>query len=100
MPGVEVPHLPRTHLKSHKALPRKKNVIPRTGVIHIFNPSPDETASDGHVVMATVLPLTPPSAAVHNKPYPSQNPAVGVMTPSQHIHPPTPETTPPRTTST
>ncbi|OJJ35487.1 hypothetical protein ASPWEDRAFT_109794 [Aspergillus wentii DTO 134E9] len=114
MPAVESPddylqyssdEQPR--LKSHKALPRRREIDPQIEVIRIFHSIQDEHHPANHPSAANgpALPLTPPGAAQEDATgdletpkfgsYKSNNPSVGAVTP-QHTRPPTPEMTPPQ----
>ncbi|KAF3387170.1 hypothetical protein F1880_000523 [Penicillium rolfsii] len=110
MPGVGVMgasgDLPeRPLLKSHKALPRRGIVVPQ---IELGRPVSPE--SNGTVTAAPAPPLTPPGAnqegSMGEERTPrkinssrSENQSTGILTPRRPSKPPTPDVTPPRTTS-
>lgn len=119
MPGAEVagtsvlqPTLERPHLKAHKALPRKRDVILQQGTIPIQSPSSDEDITpDGTPVATAVptLPLTPPGKtqeeyhsnepdATKRRPFEPER-DIRIVTPPLQLSPPTPDITPPGATS-
>ncbi|CEJ55870.1 hypothetical protein PMG11_02101 [Penicillium brasilianum] len=101
--SVDVPERPL--LRSHKALPRRGIVVPQ---IDLIQPSSPE--SNGTVTAAPFPPLTPPGAnqeeSMGEERTPrninssrSENQSTGILTPRRLSKPPTPDVTPPRTTS-
>lgn len=112
MPGVEVmgasvdsSSTERPSLRSHKALPRRGFVVSKPEVAQPA--SPDQ---NGSLSAAPAPPLTPPGvnqdANVEDERTPrkvdssvSESQTTGVLTPRRPSKPPTPDVTPPRTTS-
>ncbi|KAJ5891280.1 uncharacterized protein N7473_007508 [Penicillium subrubescens] len=110
MPGVGVMSASedtpeRPLLRSHKALPRRGIVVPQ---IELAQPASPE--SNGTVIAAPAPPLTPPSANQEDSMGEEQTPrkinssrsedqSTGILTPRRPSKPPTPDVTPPRTTS-
>lgn len=95
----------RPLLRSHKALPRRGIVVPQ---IELAQPASPE--SNGTVTAAPAPPLTPPGAnqedSMGEEQTPrkinssrSENQSTGILTPRRPSKPPTPDVTPPRTTS-
>ena len=107
MPGVEVMGASvdspeRSLLRSHKTLPRRGVVTP----IDVAQPASPE---GNGTLAAPVPPLTPPGA-IHDEPTEdeltprkaesrSESLTAGMLTPRRLSKPPTPDVTPPRTTS-
>ncbi|RMJ21446.1 hypothetical protein PHISP_07687 [Aspergillus sp. HF37] len=109
MPGIEVPDpssspLPRPLLRSHKILPRKRDIGPVE-----FSPQ-DASPSSGSAIPTTpALPLTPPVVAhgdnsssgselQKDESLKPDRRALPAVTPSRAPHVLTPEVTPPRNT--
>lgn len=101
--SVDVPERPL--LRSHKVLPRRGIVVPQ---IDLAQPASPE--SNGTVTAAPVPPLTPPGANQEESMGEEQTPrninssrsetqSTGILTPRRPSKPPTPDVTPPRTTS-
>lgn len=95
----------RPLLRSHKALPRRGIVVPQ---IELAQPASPE--SNGTVIAAPAPPLTPPGANQEDSMGEEQTPrkinssrsedqSTGILTPRRPSKPPTPDVTPPRTTS-
>ncbi|KAE8388414.1 hypothetical protein BDV23DRAFT_158980 [Aspergillus alliaceus] len=116
MPGIagtspaSLEHLDRPLFRSHKSLPRRPNGDPSVHVIHASPSDPIvDTSNGGTLATPPALPLTPPGAPPDESPtpnelemqkFPSSLSMSGAVTPSKPSHPPTPETTPPRLTTT
>ncbi|KAJ5174870.1 uncharacterized protein N7482_000747 [Penicillium canariense] len=94
----------RPLLRSRKALPRRGVVVP-----HINRAQPTSPDPKGTVTAAPAPPLTPPGANQEDsmdEPTPRKtnssrpdNQTTGMLTPRRPSKPPTPDVTPPRTTS-
>ncbi|KAJ5384929.1 hypothetical protein N7517_002840 [Penicillium concentricum] len=112
MPGVEVmgssddlQAFERPLIRSHKTLPRRGVIVPSIEVIQ-----PASSDQDGKHTATPSLPLTPPGAgheelAVDERTPQKINsslsdmPTSGMLTPRRPSKPPTPDVTPPRTSS-
>lgn len=91
-------------LRSHKALPRRGIVVPQVDLAQPASPE-----SNGTVTAAPAPPLTPPGANQEDSMEEqtprkinssrSENQSTGILTPRRPSKPPTPDVTPPRTTS-
>ncbi|KAL5342632.1 hypothetical protein BJX70DRAFT_394847 [Aspergillus crustosus] len=112
MPSVEVAvsspasleHQDRLLLRSHKSLPRRTKANHDGQLSQLSTLGQNGQLSDGlPLATAPILPLTPPGNTLEEsptgtdvlKPTPSDS-VIAVLTPSKPSHPPTPETTPPR----
>ncbi|KAL2840487.1 hypothetical protein BJX68DRAFT_187134 [Aspergillus pseudodeflectus] len=110
MPSVDVAvtspasaeHPDRLLFKAHKSLPRRVDANPNP-VAQTSSPRHDGQSSNGlPVATAPNLPLTPPGIAMDDSPTEAEmqkatpHSGLATLTPSKPSHPPTPETTPPR----
>ncbi|KAK2797557.1 hypothetical protein FQN50_009152 [Emmonsiellopsis sp. PD_5] len=108
-------HADAPRLKAHKALPRKRDVLPTQDSISLApspSPGPDDTLSSNRSAYPTApaLPLTPPAAPLE-PPKKSKHAisrevsdefapgTTGSATPTHQLSPPTPDITPPRVIS-
>ncbi|KAL2843476.1 hypothetical protein BJY01DRAFT_193142 [Aspergillus pseudoustus] len=111
MPSVDVAvtspasseHPDRTLFKAHKSFPRRADAISSNSIAQISTPGHDGQLSNGlPLATAPILPLTPPGITMDKSPTGTElqkatpHSAVATLTPSKPSHPPTPETTPPR----
>ncbi|PGG95111.1 hypothetical protein AJ79_10253 [Helicocarpus griseus UAMH5409] len=113
--GPMTPRVDRPRLKAHKALPRKRDILPAEGSISIPPPSsprPDATPPPNGFAYPTApaLPLTPPG--LPSEPRKESNHDIsqgvsqefvsdtaGTATPAHQLSPLTPDITPPRVVS-
>ncbi|KAJ5103349.1 hypothetical protein N7532_003878 [Penicillium argentinense] len=106
--GPSVDSTGRPLFRSHKALPRRGIEVPSDNPVEVAQPaSPDQNGT-----VAPAPPLTPPDA-IQDGPMDdrdrtprktdsstAENQSTGMLTPRRPSKPPTPDVTPPRTTST
>lgn len=113
MPGIEVsdasslsPPLERPLFRSHKALPRRRDVGPHVEVLRVFSDRDASPANSTAIATAPALPLTPPVVAEEdNRSTESDRPmdesmksdrTIQALTPPRTQRLLTPEITPPR----
>ncbi|KAL3468382.1 hypothetical protein BJX64DRAFT_3471 [Aspergillus heterothallicus] len=96
-------HPDRLLFKAHKSLPRRIDANSSNSVAQIPTPRYDGQLSDiVRLASAPILPMTPPGITMDDSPTGAEtqkatpHSAVATLTPSKPSHPPTPETTPPR----